>query len=350
MSSGVPDRMRRVVIRRHGSFDVLEIEHGPVPEPGPGEALLRVKAASLNHLDTWVRRGMEGVTFPLPIVPGSDASGIVAAVGAGVSSPKPGDEVVLSPGTSCGRCVACASGREPLCRHYGIIGEHGNGTDAEFAVFPAANCLPKPKNLSFEEAAAVPLVFLTAWHMLVARAAVRPGETVLVHAAGSGVSSAAIQVAKLFGARVFVTAGADSKLEKARALGADEGINYRSSDFLSEVRRLTGKRGADVVIDHVGADTFERSVRALAPGGRVVTCGGSSGPAVSLDVRPIFFKGLSILGSTMGSRAELLEILDHFAAGRLRPVVDSTFPLADVAKAHRRMAERDVFGKIVLIP
>lgn len=348
--SGIPERMRCVVVRRHGSFDALEIEERAVPRPKAGEALLRVRAASINHLDTWVRRGIEGVTFPLPIVPGCDAAGVVAERGPGVTNVNPGDEVVLSPGTSCGHCVACASGREPLCRRYGIIGEHSDGTDAEYAVFPAANLLPKPANLSFEEAAAVPLVFLTAWHMLVARAEVRPGETVLVHAAGSGVSTAAIQIARLFGARVLVTAGSDAKIEKARALGAEAGVNYRAADFLSEVRRLTGKRGVDVVIDHVGTDTFEKSVRSLASGGRVVTCGGSSGPAITLDVRPIFFKSLSILGSTMGSRGELLEVLSHVAAGRLRPVVDSTFPLADVVAAHRRVAERDVFGKIVLIP
>ena len=348
--SDLPARMRCVVVRKHGSFDALEIEERPVPRPKAGEALVRVKAASINHLDTFVRRGIEGVQFPLPIVPGSDAAGVVVATGDGVSSPKAGDEVVLSPGFSCGRCAACASAREPLCRFYGIFGEHADGTDAEYAIFPAANLLPKPRSLSFEEAAAVPLVFLTAWRMLATRAEVRPGETVLVHAAGSGVSTAAIQIARLLGARVLVTASSDAKIEKARALGAEAGVDYKTADFLAEVRSLTGKRGVDVVIDHVGADTFEKSVRSLAQGGRLVTCGGSSGPQVAMDVRPVFFKGLSILGSTMGSRGELMEVLAHVEAGRLRPVVDSTYPLSEVAAAHRRVAERDVFGKIVLIP
>ncbi len=343
--------MKAVVIREHGGLDVLRFEECPVPERGPGDVLVEVKAVGLNHLDIWVRQGVPGHKFPLPIVPGCDASGIVREAGSLVAHVKPGDRVFLAPGVACGVCPACASGRDNLCRRFGILGEMRDGTCAEFVSVPGRNAIPIPEGLSFEDAAAFPLTFLTAWHMVVARAALRPGETVLVHAAGSGVSAAAIQICRLLGAgRILATAGSEEKLAKARELGASDGIPYREKDFAEEVRRLTGKRGVDVIVDHVGTDTFDKNIRSLAAGGRLVLCGATSGFEGKTDLRFVFFKNLSILGSTMGSLAELHEIAAHLAAGRLRPIVDSVLPLSEVKEAHRRMGERSLFGKIVLRP
>ncbi len=343
--------MKAVVVREHGGLEALGLEERTVPEPGPGQARVRVQAVALNHLDVWVRRGVPGHTFPLPLVPGCDIAGTLDAAGpGGAGAFRAGDPVLVAPGVSCGSCGECARGEDHLCRRYGILGETCDGGCAEYAVVPAANLLPFPRNLPPEQAAALPLVFLTAWHMLVVRAGVRPGEIVLVHAAGSGVSSAAIQIAKVHGARVLATAGTDAKAERARALGADEVVNYRTKDFAAEVRRLTGKRGVDVIVDHVGPDTWEGNVRSLARGGRLVLCGSTSGFEVAIDTRLLFFKSLSILGSTMGSRGELYEVLRLVEAGRLRPVVDSVLPLAEVREGHRRLEAREVFGKVVLVP
>jgi NADPH:quinone reductase-like Zn-dependent oxidoreductase len=348
-----PETMRAVLVPRHGGPEVLEVATRPRPVPGPGEVLLQVKAAGVNHLDTFVRRGMPGITLPLPMIPGSDAAGVVAATGPGVAGVKEGDRVFVSPGYSCERCRACLSGQEQLCRFYGLLGEHRDGTQAEFVVLRASQALPLPDPVSFEDGAAFPLVFLTAWHMLVARAGIRPGEDVLVHAGGSGVGSAAIQIAKLHGARVLTTVGGAEKAAQARALGAlgpDEVIDHRSTDFLAETRRLTGKRGVDVVVENVGQETWEKSLLALARGGRLVTCGATTGYDARTDLRHLFFKGLSLLGSTMGNRAELLQIADLVGAGRLRPIVDRVLRFDQAAEAHRLIAERAVFGKIVLIP
>ncbi len=343
--------MRAVVVREHGGPEALILEDRPVPEPGPGEARVRVEAVALNHLDIWVRRGVPGHPFPLPIVPGCDIAGTVDLLGPGASTAlRPGDPVLVAPGISCGSCAQCSHGDDHLCRRYGILGETRDGGCAGFAVVPAVNLLPAPAGLPLERAAALPLVFLTAWHMLVHRARVQPGEEVLIHAGGSGVSSAAIQIARLLGARVYTTVGSDGKAAKARDLGADAVINYRTTDFPAEIRRLTGKRGVDVVVDHVGPDTWEGSVRSLAKGGRLVTCGSTSGFEVRTDQRFIFFKNISVLGSTMGSRGELHDILRLVAQGRLHPVVDAVLPMAEVAEAHRRLEARDVFGKLVLRP
>jgi NADPH:quinone reductase-like Zn-dependent oxidoreductase len=304
----------------------------------------------MNHLDTFVRRGLPGITLPLPMIPGSDASGVVAEVGPGVEGIRAGDRVYVSPGFSCERCEACLSGNEPLCRRYGLFGEHKDGTQAEFVALGASNVLPLPENLSFEEGAAFPLVFLTAWHMLAARARVQAGDDVLVQAGGSGVGSAAIQIAKYLGARVFTTVGSAEKAAKARALGADETILYRDSDFLEAVRRLTAKRGVDVVVENTGAATWEKSLQAVAKGGRLVTCGATTGYEAKTDLRFVFFKSLSILGSTMGSRAELLHVARLVAAGRLRPVVDRVLPFEQVAEGHRLLEGRGVFGKVLLRP
>ncbi len=340
-------RMKAVLIREHGGYEKLELTEVDAPEAA-GLAVVEVRAVALNHLDLWLRRGVPGHRFPLPMIPGSEVSGVIAALPPDVKGWKIGDEVIVAPGYSCGSCIACLSGNDPLCRNFGIYGESANGGCAERIAVPVRNLLGKPARLSFEQAAAVPLDFQTAWHMLVARAALRPGETVLVHAGGSGVGSAAVQIAKLWGATVFATVGSREKSARARALGADEVILYRELDFAEEVRRLTGKRGVDVVFEHVGAATFAGSMRSLARGGRLVTCGATTGADVEINLRLVFFKLLSILGSTMGSLAELHEIMRHVAGGRLHPVVDRVLPLEQVGEGHRILEEREAFGKVVL--
>ena len=340
--------MKAIIVREHGGPERLELTEVPEPVLKPGEAIVGVRAVALNHLDIWVRRGVPGHKFPLPIIPGAEVAGIIEAI-APNDRWKPGDEVLVAPGYSCGNCIACLSGNDPLCHNdHGIFGESRDGGCAEKIAVPVRNLLPKPGALSFPEAAALPLDMLTAWHMLVARAQIRPGETVLVHAGGSGVGSAGIQIARLWGATVFATAGSAEKAARAKELGAHETILYRDADFAAEVRRLTGKRGVDVVFEHVGADTFERSLKCLARGGRLVTCGATSGAEATINIRLVFFKLLSILGSTMGSLAEMHEIMKHVGAGRLRPVMDRVLPLERIAEGHRVLEGREAFGKVVL--
>jgi len=341
--------MKAIIVREHGGTEKLERAEVPDPELKPGEAVVRVRAVALNHLDIWVRRGVPGHKFPLPLIPGAEVAGVVDAVGANPMGWKAGDEVVVAPGYSCGYCVPCLAGNDPLCQNdHGIFGESRNGGCAEKIAVPVRNLMRKPPALSFAETAAFPLDMLTAWHMLVARAELRPGETVLVQAGGSGVGSAAIQIARLWGATVFATAGSAAKAARAKELGAQETILYREADFADEVRRLTGKRGVDVVFEHVGAETFEKSMRVLARGGRLVTCGATAGAEVSINLRVVFFKLLSILGSTMGSLAEMHEIVRHVTAGRLRPVIDRVLPLDEIAEGERVLESREAFGKVVL--
>jgi len=337
--------MKAILIREHGGLDKLEITDVPDPTARPGEAVVRVRAVALNHLDIWLRRGVPGHKFPLPMIPGSEVAGVVESV----DDPrwKVGDEVIVAPSYSCGLCVACLSGNDPLCRNFGLFGETVSGGAAEKMAVPVRNLIRKPPALSFAEAAAIPLDMLTAWHMLIARAQLRPGETVLVQAGGSGVGSAAIQIAKLWGATVYATAGTAAKAARAKSLGADETIVYSEHDFVEEVRRLTAKRGVDIVFEHVGGETFERSLRALAKGGRLVTCGSTSGGEVTINLRLIFFKLLSILGSTMGSLAELHEIMKFVDSGKLHPVIDRILPISDVAEGHRILEAREAFGKVV---
>jgi 2-desacetyl-2-hydroxyethyl bacteriochlorophyllide A dehydrogenase len=307
-----------------------------------------VEAVGLNHLDLWVRRGVPGHSFPLPIIPGCDIAGRIERLAGPAAGWKAGDPVLVAPGYGCGACEACRSGQDPLCRSYGILGETRDGGCAERVVVPAGNLIPRPANLSVEEAAALPLTLLTAWHMVVGRAALRPGESILIHAAGSGVGVMAVQIARMIGARVFATVGSCEKADKARELGVEEAILYRETDFLGEIRRLTGKRGVDVVIDHTGAENFEKSVRALAKGGRLVTCGATTGPMATIDLRVLFFKSLSLLGSTMGSLGDLTAGMQHVDEGRIRPVVDLVFSMADLPAAHERLEARAAFGKVVV--
>ena len=342
--------MRCVVVREHGGFDRLRLEERPVPSPGPGQVRVRVQAIGVNHLDTWVRRGVPGHTFPLPLIPGSDASGVIDALGPGVAGVKEGDAVVVLPGVSCGACEACQSGVDQLCRNYHILGESCDGTSAEFACVPVANTAPRPKGLGPNEAASICLVFQTAWNMLVRRAELRAGETVLVHAGLSGVGSAAVQIANMLGAQVIATAGGPAKCAKVLALGAHHVIDYKAKDFAAEVRVLTGRAGVQVVFEHVGAATFEGSLKCLVRGGRLVTCGATTGGAVPLSLHAVFFKSLSILGSTMGSKGDLRGILRLFEQGRLRPVFDRALPMAQVGEAHRLLEARETMGKIVLVP
>jgi NADPH:quinone reductase-like Zn-dependent oxidoreductase len=342
--------MKAVAIRAHGGPEVVNLEDLPDPQPGPGQVVVGVKAAALNHLDIWVRKGWPGLKLAFPHVLGSDVAGVVETVGAGVDGVKAGDAVVVNPSLGCGRCERCLSGHENLCRRFAILGEHVSGGQAERLAVPARNVMAKPARLSFEEAAAVPLTFMTAWHALVERAKVRPGETVLVHAAGSGVGVAAVQIAKLFGARVIATAGSDAKLEKAKALGADEVVNYETQDFVQEVRRLTDKKGVEIVFEHVGKKTWEKSILAAAIGGRITTVGATTGFDPLTDLRHVFFRQISILGSTMGTAGDLLEVLRFVGEGRLRPVVDRVLPLAEARKGQDLLSERAQFGKIVLKP
>ena len=338
--------MRAVRVHEHGGLEVLKIEEIPTPEPGPGEVRVRVAWSALNHLDTWVRRGVEGHKFPLPITPGCDFSGVVDALGAGVSGIEAGQRVAVAPGFGCGSCRRCASGEPNLCARYGIYGETTDGGNAEFAVVRAENLLPVPDGFPLDLAAAFPLTFLTAWHMVVTRCGVQPGDRVLVHAAGSGVSVAATQIARLHGARVFVTAGSDEKVARGIENGAEAGCNYREEDWSKAVKAWAGRDGLDIIVDHVGKDTLPKGIWLLARGGRVVTCGVTSGAQMELHFAPLFFKTLAILGSTMGGLGELKRIADLVFSGVLQPIVDSRFALEDIAEAHRRMGERQVFGKI----
>jgi NADPH:quinone reductase-like Zn-dependent oxidoreductase len=340
--------VKAIRFQQHGGPEVLKYADAPDPVVRPNEVLVRVRACALNHLDLWVRQGIPGVPIPLPHIPGSDVAGEIAHIGGEVSTVRVGQKVVLAPGITCGKCTACLAGLDNRCRQFTNLGYMIDGGCAELVSAPEVNCLPFPENLSFEQAAAVPLVFQTAWHMLVGRAELQPGEDVLILGAGSGVGSAAIQIAKFFGARVITTAGTDEKLAKARELGADHVINHKSQKIREEVRRITGKRGADVVFEHVGTATWDDSLASLAPSGRLVTCGATTGYDAKVDLRFLFSRQLSLLGSYMGTKSELRTVMKLVAEGRLEPIVDRVFPLAEAAAAHAYLESGAQFGKVVL--
>jgi NADPH:quinone reductase-like Zn-dependent oxidoreductase len=337
-----------IVLREHGGPEVLVRETIDLPDPGPREVRVRVRAVAVNHLDLWVRRGLPKLRLEYPHRLGSDVVGEVDALGPRARGLGVGDKVVISPGISCGVCDRCLSGKDTLCRKYAILGEHTQGGYARHLLVPDANLLSYPGDLPYTQVAAVPLVFLTAWQMLVDKARVQPGETVLVHSAGSGVSSAAIQIAKLYGARVIATIGNAAKAERARRLGVDDLIDSTTQDFVAEVKRLTGKRGADVVVDHVGGEVLAKSIVATAAGGRIVTCGATAGHEPAIDLRHIFFRQIAIMGSTMGSKGSLFDILEHVKQGKLKPVVDRVLPLWEAREGHRVLEAREAFGKVVL--
>jgi NADPH:quinone reductase-like Zn-dependent oxidoreductase len=342
--------MQAVRFHEHGGPEVLKYEAAPDPKIAANEVLVRVKACALNHLDLWLRQGVSDWKLPLPHIAGSDVSGEVVEVGSMVKRVKAGERVLLCPGISCGQCEACFDGRDSACRNYTVLGVFVDGGYAELVKAPEVNVIPIPGDLSFDEAAAMPLVFLTAWHMLFTRAQLRPGEDVLVIGAGSGVGSAAIQIAKAVSARVIATAGADWKLDKARALGADEVINHSRQAISAEVKRFTGKRGVDVIVEHVGAAVWEECFNSLATYGRLVTCGVTSGGEVKLNLQGLFGRQRTVMGSFMGGKAELLEALHLIARRQLKAVIDSAFPLREAAAAQRKMESREFFGKILLHP
>ena len=340
--------MKAAFFREHGGPEKIEYGELPAPTPGPGQVRIRVRAGALNHLDIFVRKGIPGIPVALPHVMGSDGAGVVDATGPGVSRVKAGDEVVLNPGLHCGECEYCQAGEHSLCASFRIIGEHTPGTFAEYVVAPAANAYPKPAPLSWEEAAAFPLTFLTAWRMLVSKARVRPGESLLIIGVGGGVALAALQIAKLLGLTVYVTSGSAEKLARAKALGADGGIDHAQADFSKEIRKLTGKRGVDVVLDSVGKATWRQSIAAAARNGRLLTCGATTGPDPQTDLARIFWNQLTVYGSTMGTQAEFSGMLKAFAGGKIRPVVDSVFPLPRVREAVEALEAGRQFGKVVL--
>ncbi len=342
--------MKAVRFHQHGGLDVLNYEDAPVPKILANEVLVKVKACALNHLDVWLRGGVPGWKLEMPHIVGSDVSGEVAEAGSLATRVRPGDRVLVCPGIGCGQCEMCFRGMDSACRQFTVLGVFTQGGYAEYVKVPEVNVLSIPGDLSFDEAAAVPLVFLTAWHMLFTRAQLKPGEDVLVIGAGSGVGSAAIQIAKLVNARVIATAGADWKLEKARELGADEVINHARQSIAGEVKRLTDKRGVDVVLDHVGAAVWEACFDSLATYGRLVTCGMTTGADLKLNGQGLFARQRTILGSFMGGKAELVEALKFIGQRKLRAVIDSVFPLKEAAAAQRKMEGREFFGKILLRP
>ncbi len=347
--------MRALVLRGHGDVSQLVVDDVPAPTiRHPGDVRVRIAAAALNHLDLWTVRGLPGLALDFPHVLGGDGAGIVDAVGDDVTRLKPGDRVMLNPGISCYRCRYCLSGEHSLCETYRLLGEHLPGTLAEYIVVPEQNVaiVPTPPEphppISWPEAAGYSLVTLTAWRMLVTRARLRAGETVFIWGVGGGVSVTALQIAKLCGARVIVTSSSDGKLETARSLGADEVLNHGTEDVVKAVRRLTGRRGVDVVVENVGEATWDRSLKLLARGGRLVTCGATTGPRVTVDVRRLFWYQWTLLGSTMGGAEDYREVVNLLGQGQLRPVIDSTFALDDAVEGFRRLEQGEQVGKITI--
>jgi NADPH:quinone reductase-like Zn-dependent oxidoreductase len=341
--------LKAALFKEHGGAEKILYEDYRDPAIGPGEALVRVRACALNQVDMLLLDGRFPPPEGLPHVNGCEVTGTVEATGPGVSGLARGQRVIIFPGFACGSCEYCVRGERTVCVRYGYLGAHTDGGYAELVKAPAANILPLADTIAFEAGAAVPLAMLTSWHALVAQAEVRPGQTVLVQAAGSGVGSAAIQIARLCGARVITTVGSDDKIEFARALGAEHVVNYRTQDFVEEAKKWTGKRGVDVVVEHIGGDTFERSVYALTRLGKLVTIGSHDTQWGKLDLRHVYSKNLRVLGTNLGSIVELRTVLDHVVQGRLRPVVDRVFPLKDARAAVQHVLDRKNKGKVLLV-
>ncbi len=341
--------MRAILLDQHGSAENLRfVADYPVPEPGNGEVRVRVRAAALNRLDIWVRNGWPGIKLELPHILGADAAGDVDKVGPGVTGWNPGDRVVVDPGVSCGCCEYCRSGRQNLCEQFKILGEDTTGTYAEHAVVSARNLLKLPDHVSYADAAAAALVYLTAWHSLITRGKLRPGETVLVVGAGGGVNSASIQIAKFAGARVFAVASSATRAEQAKRIGADDVIDRSAEDWSKGIFKRTNRRGVDVVVDNVGKETLFNSIRATRKGGRILIVGNTSGPLAEVDLRYIFSKHIRIIGSTMAPHSDFVTVMGLIFDGQLKPVVGAMYPLEKAADAHRALEKGDVYGKIVL--
>ncbi len=332
--------MKAVRIHEFGGPEVLRYEDVPDPKPRKDQMLIRVRACAMNHLDLWVRKGLPGVK--LPHILGSDVSGEIVEVGEYVAGFQPGQRVLLAPMHFCNRCAQCTAGLQNQCREFTVLGNGVDGGNCELMAVPAVNVIPIPDTLGFNEAASVPLVFLTAFHMLTGRAAVRPGHTVLVLGANSGVGIAAIQIAKLFNSVVIATAGDERKIQKARDLGADHVINHYQQKISDEVKKITNREGVDIVIEHVGSATWDESVKSLKPGGTLVTCGATTGPNVAIDLRFVYSRQLSLLGS--------YQVLKHVFSGKVKPVIDRVFSLKEARAAHEHMEKSQMFGKIVLNP
>jgi len=340
--------VKAAIIRAFGGPEVLRYEEVPDPQLRKDQVLVRVRACAMNHLDLWVRMGLPGVK--LPHILGSDIAGEIVEVGEYVTGFTPGQRVLLAPMHFCGRCEQCVAGRQNMCREFTVLGNGVDGGNCELIAVPAVNVIPIPESLGFEEAASVPLVFLTAFHMLTGRAGVRPGHWVLVLGANSGVGIAAIQIAKLYGATVIATAGNAHKIEKAKELGADFVVNHYEQKIGDEVRKITRKAGVDIVVEHVGVATWGESVKSLKPGGTLVTCGATTGFGAEIDLRFLFSRQLNLLGSYMGTMGELHEVLKHVFSGKVKPVVDRTFPLSEARAAHEYLEKSEMFGKVVLKP
>lgn len=340
--------MKAVRIHEFGGPEVLKFEDVPEPQLRKDQVIVRVKACALNHLDLFIRKGLPGVK--LPHINGSDVSGDIAEVGEYITDLKAGQRVLLAPMTFCGVCPACTSGQQNLCPQFSVLGYFNDGGNAEYIAVSRVNVLPIPGELTYDEAAAVPLVFLTAWHMLVSRCHIKPGDFVLVLGGGSGVGSAAIQICKLFNARVIATAGDEAKLEQSRELGADYTINHYQQKIADEVKKITNKAMCDIVFEHVGKATWVESMKSLKPGGNLVTCGATTGPEASFDIRFLFARQLSFLGSFMGTMGDFHEVMKHIFSGKLKAVVDKSFPLREAQAAHERLEKSEQFGKIILNP
>jgi NADPH:quinone reductase-like Zn-dependent oxidoreductase len=341
--------MKAVRFHQFGGPEVLQYEDVPDPQPRKDQVLIRIKACALNHLDLFIRKGLPGIK--LPHINGSDIAGEIAEVGEYITDLKVGQRVLLAPMTFCGHCVECVGGHQNFCSSFSVLGYANDGGNCEYIAVPRISVVPIPESveLSFEQVASVPLVFTTAWHMLVGRCAIKPGDTVLVLAAGSGVGIAAVQIAKLFNATVIATAGDEHKLAKAFQLGADFGIDHYKQSISGEVKKITGI-GVDIVFEHVGAATWLESMKSMKPGGKLVTCGATTGPDAKFDLRFLFARQLSFLGSYMGTMGELHEVMRHVFSGKLKPVVDRSFPLKDARGAHEYLESSSQFGKVVLVP
>jgi NADPH:quinone reductase-like Zn-dependent oxidoreductase len=340
--------MKVVRIHEFGGPDVLRHEDIPDPKLRKDQVLVRVRACAMNHLDLWIRKGLTGV--PLPHILGSDVAGEIVEVGEYVKGFQPGQRVLLAPMVFCNHCEKCGAGLQNQCPTFTVLGNRVDGGNCELIAVPAINIIPIPSKMDFNQAASAPLVFTTAWHMLVGRAGIKIGQTVLVLGANSGVGIAAIQLAKLLGARVIATAGDEGKAEKARTLGADHVIDHYKQKISEEVRKITNKEGVDIVVEHVGPATWDESMRSLKRGGTLVTCGATTGPQANIDLRFLFSRQLSLLGSYMGTMGELHEVMKQVFNGKLKPVVDRVFPLKEARAAHEYMQSSQMFGKIVLVP
>ncbi len=342
--------MKAILFHQHGGPDVLNYADIPTPEPGPGEVQVRLAAAAMNRLDVWVRNGWPGIRLTYPHIPGADGAGTISAIGPGVTNVAVGEHVVINSNLSDGTCDACIRGFDNQCERWGLLGETRRGTYAEYVVVPDRNVLPLPADFPFDRAAAASLVFLTAWHSLITCGQLQAGESVLIVGAGGGVNTASIQIAKYAGATVYVVGSNATKLERARALGADVLIDRSQTDWAKAIYQLTNKRGVDVVVDNVGAGTLPLSQRAVRKGGRILTVGNTGGPKFEFDNRYMFSKHISLIGSTMGTRTDFARVMSLIVAGKLTPVIDRVFPLAEARAAHEYMERGEFFGKIVLMP